>query len=174
MDWPIESSSTSQLAFANAIANTYYANNTFGSLPLLTKVQPLATVMTSPTPTPTPAGTPTPTPSPTPQPTSSTSPLPSPLASDTTAPIVSIASPANGAVVSRNSNFTIQANATDNVAVAKVEIYVDGGLKCTDINTPYSCITKISGKPKAAYTISAKAYDTSGNTSSSSVTVTTK
>jgi hypothetical protein len=41
MDWPIETSSSSESAFAGAIASTYYAGNTFGSLPALTKVEPL-------------------------------------------------------------------------------------------------------------------------------------
>jgi hypothetical protein len=39
--WPIESSSSTQTAFKNAIANPYYAPNNFSSLPLLTKVKPL-------------------------------------------------------------------------------------------------------------------------------------
>lgn len=41
LDWPIETSSSSESAFASAIASTYYAGNTFGSLPALTKVEPL-------------------------------------------------------------------------------------------------------------------------------------
>jgi Glycosyl hydrolase family 26 len=40
-DWPIETSSSSESAFAGAIASTYYAGNTFGSLPTLTKIEPL-------------------------------------------------------------------------------------------------------------------------------------
>jgi beta-mannanase len=39
--WPIESSSSSQAAFKNAIASPYYAANNYGNLPLLTKVKPL-------------------------------------------------------------------------------------------------------------------------------------
>lgn len=39
--WPIESSGSSQAAFAKAIANPYYASNNFGSLPSLAKVKPL-------------------------------------------------------------------------------------------------------------------------------------
>jgi beta-mannanase len=40
-DWPIESSASAQTAFKNAIAAPIYAGNTFGSLPTLTKIQPL-------------------------------------------------------------------------------------------------------------------------------------
>lgn len=39
--WPIESSSSAQAAFAQAIGAPYYAGNNYGSLPLLTRVQPL-------------------------------------------------------------------------------------------------------------------------------------
>jgi beta-mannanase len=39
--WPIESSASSQRAFAEGIASPYYAANSFGNLPPLTKVQPL-------------------------------------------------------------------------------------------------------------------------------------
>jgi hypothetical protein len=40
-DWQIESSSSAQTAFANAISSPYYAGNTFGNLPSWTRVQPL-------------------------------------------------------------------------------------------------------------------------------------
>jgi hypothetical protein len=42
-DYQIESSSSAQTAFANGIASSYYASNTFGSLTPLTKVQPIST-----------------------------------------------------------------------------------------------------------------------------------
>lgn len=114
------------------------------------------------------------TPSPTPTPTPSPSTIPSPSPSETVPPTVSITSPANGATVTRNSTFTISANASDNVAVARVEFYTDNSLKCTDTSSPYTCTTKIAGKPGGSHTITAKAYDTSGNTASNSVTVTAR
>lgn len=40
-DWPIESSQASQESFANVISSPFYAEGTFGSLPLLKPVQPL-------------------------------------------------------------------------------------------------------------------------------------
>jgi hypothetical protein len=40
--WEIESSAASQQAFASAVSSSYYTpGGSFGSLPLLTKVQPL-------------------------------------------------------------------------------------------------------------------------------------
>jgi hypothetical protein len=40
-DWPIESSESAQAAFSNVISSPYFARNTFGSLPSLTRIQPL-------------------------------------------------------------------------------------------------------------------------------------
>jgi hypothetical protein len=41
--WEIESSASSQQAFATAISSSYYApGGTFANLPLLTKIQPFA------------------------------------------------------------------------------------------------------------------------------------
>lgn len=103
-----------------------------------------------------------------------TTPTPTPVSGDITPPAVSITAPLNGASVTRKSATLIQASATDNVAVAKVQFYVNNNLLCTDTSAPYSCSWSVPGKPNAGYTIIAKGYDTSGNTSSSSVTVTAK
>jgi len=40
-DWPIESSESAQESFANVISSPYFARNTFGALPGLTRIQPL-------------------------------------------------------------------------------------------------------------------------------------
>lgn len=90
--------------------------------------------------------------------------------SDTTSPSVAITSPVNGSTVSKGSYVIINADASDNIGVTKVEFYVNGGLKCTDTTSAYSCSWKVSGKPNAAHTLSVKAYDRAGNTSSSSIT----
>jgi hypothetical protein len=55
MDWVIESSPSAQAAFSAGIASPYYASNTFGSLPALTKVVPIGEA-----PAPGPGGTPAP------------------------------------------------------------------------------------------------------------------
>jgi hypothetical protein len=102
------------------------------------------------------AGT-NPTPSPTPIPT----PVPTP--SDTLAPTVSITSPADSETVSAKSSVTIIAVATDNVAVERVEFYVNGSLKCTDSVAPYSCNWSVPGGRNKSYSIEAKAHDAAGN-----------
>jgi hypothetical protein len=93
---------------------------------------------------------------------------------DTTAPVVSITSPASGTDISATT--TVTANATDDVAVGKVEFYVDGTLKGTD-STGSSNNYTYSFNPASfslgSHTLTAKAYDSSNNTAtSSSVTVT--
>jgi hypothetical protein len=40
-DWPIESSESAQASFSNVISSPYFARNTFGGLPSLTRIQPL-------------------------------------------------------------------------------------------------------------------------------------
>lgn len=89
---------------------------------------------------------------------------------DTTAPSVSITSPANGATVSGTVN--VQATASDDTSLSKVEFYVDGVLKASDTATPYSYSIDTSTLTNGSHTLVAKAYDTSNNSSSNSRTVT--
>lgn len=86
---------------------------------------------------------------------------------DTTDPVVSITSPANGASISTTT--TVSANATDDVAVAKVEFYVDGALKGTDTTgTPYTYSLSPTGLSVGTHSLYAIAYDTSNNSATSS------
>ncbi len=89
---------------------------------------------------------------------------------DGTPPIINVTSPTSGSNVL--GNVSIQVHAIDNVAVKKVELYVDGVLKATSTVAPFT--TKWNTKRVAAgpHTIRAKAYDTAGNQSlSAAVTV---
>ncbi len=132
----------------------------FGDEPI---TSPITVPITSPvSPTPTPTAEPTPTPSPTPLPT----PFP-----DTESPVVSITYPLNGQTVKRKSFVNIQASASDDKQVARVEFYVNGILKCSDAYAGYSCNWHVPKKVKVFYNIQAVAYDTSGNYASSIVTV---
>ena len=92
---------------------------------------------------------------------------------DTTPPTVNITSPANGATVS--GTVTINATATDNVGVTKVEFYSAGGgyLIGTDTTAPYSINWATKGNvPDGPQTLVAKAYDAAGNVGAKSITVT--
>ncbi|WP_246163599.1 Ig-like domain-containing protein [Oryzomonas sagensis] len=92
--------------------------------------------------------------------------------SDTTAPTVAVTSPAAGSVVS--GTVTIAATASDNVGVSRVEFYENGALLYAANTAPYSYSWNTASIANGSYTLSAKAYDASGNVGQSanvSVTV---
>src|SRR3989344_3567658 len=90
---------------------------------------------------------------------------------DTTLPTISITSPASGATVSGTTN--INATASDNIGVTKVEFYVDGVLKSTDTTSPYSYSWDTTNGGAHAcngahtHSLTAKAYDAAGNSKTS-------
>jgi hypothetical protein len=86
---------------------------------------------------------------------------------DTTPPTTSITSPANGSTVS--GTITVQASASDNVGVSRVELYVDGSLAGTDSTSPYSFSWNTASVPNGSHGLQTRAYDAAGNTGSSSV-----
>lgn len=90
------------------------------------------------------------------------------------APTVSVSTPANNARVNRNKPLTINATASDNVGVTKVEFYVNNVLTCTDTTSNYTCTFTTVNQSNFSYTLTAKAYDAANNTATSTVTVTTK
>lgn len=90
---------------------------------------------------------------------------------DTTAPTTSVTSPAAGSTVS--GTITVTASASDDVGVAKVELYVDGALLGTDTSSPYEFSWNTTTVADGSHTLQSKAYDAAGNVgSSSSVSVT--
>jgi chitodextrinase len=93
------------------------------------------------------------------------------VAADTTPPVVSVTAPTNGSTVSGAVNIT--ANATDNVAVTKVEFYLNGNIVSTGTTSPYAYSWNTATAANGSNTITAKAYDAAGNaTSSETVQVT--
>ena len=88
---------------------------------------------------------------------------------DKTPPAVSITSPAAGASVS--PSFTVSGSAWDNVAVASVSLSVDGGAAQTASGTT-SWTASVSNLGAGSHTLTARATDTSGNSASTSVSVT--
>lgn len=92
------------------------------------------------------------------------------VVSDTIAPTVTMTAPANSTTVSGIT--TISAGASDNVGVTRVEFYGNGVLMYSSNVSPYSFNWDTTKVGNGVYTINAKAYDNSGNsTQSSSVTV---
>ncbi|HYM60781.1 MAG TPA: Ig-like domain-containing protein [Thermoanaerobaculia bacterium] len=85
---------------------------------------------------------------------------------DTQSPTVSITAPASGATVS--GTVAVNATASDNVGVTKVEFYLDGTLKSTDTTSPYSWSWDTTSSSNGSHTLTAKAYDAAGNIGTSS------
>lgn len=93
-------------------------------------------------------------------------------AADTTAPTVSISSPAAAAVVS--GVVTVSVNAADAVDVDHVEFYVAGVLYAADTLAPWTFTWNTASGADGTKSITAKAYDAAGNVATSaavSVTV---
>jgi hypothetical protein len=91
---------------------------------------------------------------------------------DITAPTVSITAPLNGATVV--GTVSINATASDNIGVTKVEFYVDGALKSTDMTSSYSYSWDSTSAANGSHSLTAKAYDAAlnvGTSSTVSVTV---
>src|SRR5262249_60833552 len=91
---------------------------------------------------------------------------------DTTAPTVSIVSPADGATLAANSTFTLVAQATDNVGVTKVVLHWDynnvdvpcdnsiQGVTCTQSGGQYTWSFQVGSGDR---TFHVTAYDGAGN-----------
>jgi hypothetical protein len=92
--------------------------------------------------------------------------------SDTTAPVVSVTAPSNGATVS--GTVTASANASDNVGVAGVQFKLDGAnLGAEDTTAPYSTAWNTTTASAGSHTLTAVARDGAGNSATSaSVAVT--
>ena len=93
------------------------------------------------------------------------------LAPDTTAPTVTVTSPAAGSTVS--GIVTLSARTADNVSVAKVEYLVNGAVARTIASPPFTPLWDSTSVPNGTVTIAARATDGAGNTTTSAtVTVT--
>ncbi|MCY1078279.1 Ig-like domain-containing protein [Archangium lansingense] len=84
---------------------------------------------------------------------------------DNAAPAVAITSPAGGATVS--GGVSLQADATDNEGVTRVEFFVDGALLASDTTAPYSVEWDSGFWFNGSHTLLAKAYDAVGNVGTS-------
>jgi subtilisin family serine protease len=92
-------------------------------------------------------------------------------AADVTPPVAAIRSPASGTSLAGLKRTTINAVATDNVAVAKLELYIDGALKASTLSGSLSYLWNLSKVAAGSHSIMVKAYDTSGNVNSATVSV---
>jgi beta-mannanase len=91
---------------------------------------------------------------------------------DTTPPAVSFAAPADGADVSGAVGVTV--SASDNVGVTRVELYAGGSLVGSATAAPYDFNLDTRGLAGGAATLTAKAYDAAGNSSTSQINLNVK
>jgi hypothetical protein len=91
---------------------------------------------------------------------------------DTAPPSVYVAYPASGTNVYSDRVVNITASASDNLGISRVDFYVDTTRICSVTSMPYSCAWQVpDGTTALQYRIRVQAFDSRGNTASSSVTV---
>jgi thermitase len=91
---------------------------------------------------------------------------------DTVAPQVSFIAPRNGDKV--KGDETVSVNATDNVAVTRVDFYADNQLVMSWSRPPYTMRWNAGRLSKGPHTLTCTAYDGAGNSASMSIMVTAK
>ena len=82
------------------------------------------------------------------------------VAADTQAPVIAIASPTGGRV---SGVVPVDVNYSDNAAVTRAELYVNGRLLATDSQSPFAFAWDTAAYADGSYTLTAFAYDAAGN-----------
>ena len=85
-------------------------------------------------------------------------------------PAVAITSPADGATVS--GTITIEASASDDKGISKVDFYIDGTLLASDNTSPYACSWETTTKVDGSHNVTATARDTIGQSASDTIRIT--
>jgi Subtilase family/Bacterial Ig domain/Fervidolysin N-terminal prodomain len=88
---------------------------------------------------------------------------------DSTPPVVSITSPANGAHLSKL--VKIKVLASDNIGVIRMQLYVDGLLRVDKQASVISWPWNVKKESNGEHIISSKAYDAAGNVGITSITI---
>jgi len=88
---------------------------------------------------------------------------------DTTAPVVNIQNPANGATVS--GSVAVSVKASDNVSVSSLKLYIDGKLVSSSSASSLSYNWNTRKVSAGNHTISSQAADPSNNIGSQSISV---
>jgi hypothetical protein len=85
-------------------------------------------------------------------------------------PTVSVTSPATNSIV--RGQVPIEVTASDNVAVQRVDFYIDNSLISSVTNEPYTYTLDTLTQADGSHNITAKAYDRVGNTAEFGITIT--
>ena len=83
-------------------------------------------------------------------------------------PTIALSAPLDGASLLKTQR--IEASASDNIGVVRVEFYVNGGLLATDTAAPYVVYWNTRRIPSGTYVVKAVVYDAAGNSASAEVT----
>ena len=92
--------------------------------------------------------------------------------SPTTLSPIAVTSPSAGSLVNSKSTVSIQAASPDTNGIVRVEFYINGVITCSDASSPYECSWTVPETKGEIYTITAKAFDSTGNFSTSAISVT--
>ncbi len=93
------------------------------------------------------------------------------VGADAENPLVVINDPADNPHAWASGDLYIRSTATDNVAVQKIELYINDYLVATENDGSMERIWPWDNVGPGAYTLKAKAYDTSGNTAETSIVI---
>jgi hypothetical protein len=97
---------------------------------------------------------------------------PDPDPGDTTAPSVTLTAPTTGEVL--EGDITLNALASDNVGVDRVEFYADDTLLiATDAVDPYAAVWETTPEMAGSHSLTARAYDAAGNVTISNAAIIT-
>lgn len=89
---------------------------------------------------------------------------------DSAKPLINIISPKNNSTTGKNAS--IEAKATDDIGITRVEFYVDGLSHAVDVSMPYSAVWDASALSNGTlHVVSAKAYDAAGNSATTEINV---
>jgi hypothetical protein len=91
--------------------------------------------------------------------------------SDTEKPVITVSDPSLSPVSWTAGDLHILATASDNVAVVKIEIYINETLVATENSASIERSWIRNGTPNGSYNMTFKAYDSSGNVGTSSIVV---
>ncbi len=93
---------------------------------------------------------------------------------DLTAPVTAVTSPKNGSSITRTTSVTINVSSSDNIAVTRVELYLNGSILAVSSRPSFSVVWNTSLLAKGTYRLQSKAYDAAGNSAVSTVVSVTK
>ena len=91
-----------------------------------------------------------------------------PASTDTSAPTVSLTSPANNTTLT-SSPVALSADATDNVGVTRVDFSVDGNIVNSDNTSPYTFNWDVTTAQNGNHTVQARSYDAIGLTTATAI-----